>query len=68
MSSILKPTPALLAKLGSLIYHLEEAMDSGGHPADVQAAATLREDPDVIEWFRAMQDLALVPVKRNLKS
>jgi hypothetical protein len=63
----LKPTPALLAKLGSLIYHLEEAMDSGGHPDDLQAAVTLREDPDIKEWFQGMAELALVPVKRRLR-
>lgn len=60
----LAPSPALLAKLGSLVYHLEELLDTG-HPFDRQAAKSLREDPDVEEWFAQMRGLAMLPVKRE---
>lgn len=59
-----RPSLVLLTKLGSLIYHLEEAMDSGGHPADIAAAKALREDEEVEQWIDQMKALALLPVKR----
>lgn len=62
----LKPSPALLAKLGSLVYHLEELLDEG-HEFDRAAAQALRESPDVEAWFHAMKQLALLPVKRRVK-
>lgn len=62
--NVLAPSPSLLAKLGSLIYHLEESMDSGGHEFDIAAAKQLRDDADVQEWFGGMRDLAMLPVKR----
>lgn len=60
----MKPSVALLCKLGSLVYHLEEAMDSGGHHFDIAAAKTLRQDPDVELWFYQMRTAAMLPVKR----
>jgi hypothetical protein len=32
--SALQPSPALLCKLGSIIVHVEEASEPGGHPFD----------------------------------
>jgi hypothetical protein len=64
MNDPLKPSPALLAKLGSLVYHLEEFLDDG-HAFDKAAAASLREDEEVEEWFAGMRDLAMLPVKRS---
>ena len=60
----LTPSPALLAKLGSLVYHLEEFLDER-HPFDLQAAKTLREDSEVEEWFAEMSSLSMLPVKRK---
>lgn len=62
----LQPSPALLSKLGSLVYHLEEFLDTG-HPFDKQAAKTCREDPEVEQWFHDMGRLAMLPVKREYR-
>lgn len=59
-----RPSVALLCKLGSLVVHLEEATSPGGHEFDITACKQLREDPEVDAWFRQMQTLAMVPVKR----
>lgn len=64
MSDPLKPSAALLCKLGSLIVHLEEAMSPNAHQFDITAATQLRKDPEVQQWFQQMQTLAMVPVKR----
>jgi hypothetical protein len=63
-SNPLLPSPALLAKLGSLVYHLEEYLDTG-HEFDREAARSVRESADVEEWFGQMRDLAMLPVKRE---
>lgn len=59
-----EPDPSLLAKLGSIIRHAEEAISDTGHRFDVAAVETLLEDPDVAEWMVAMDELGLLPVKR----
>ncbi len=65
MTDPLKPTIALLAKLGSIIVHVEEAASSDAHAFDFGAFHTLRADHDVQEWVEGMQRLALVPAKRK---
>ena len=60
----LKPSPNLLAKLGSVIVHVEEAAAPGGHPFDVTAIRSILADPEVAEWMKGMGKLALLPVKR----
>ena len=60
----LKPSAALLVKLGSLIVHLEEANSPTGHPYDKVAVEQLQADPEVMEWFTAMNKMAMLPVKR----
>lgn len=62
------PSASLLVKLGSLICHYREMCSYGGVgvavPFDRAAIATLEQDPEVIEWFAAMNKLAMLPVKR----
>lgn len=60
----LRPSTAVLAKLGSLLVHLDEGNSRNGHAFDWTAAKTLWEDYEVQAWLAAMQKLALVPVKR----
>ena len=60
----LKPSPALLIALGSLIVHYEELTSPNGHPADKAAIDSLRNLPDVKEWFDIMTQKAFLPVKR----
>lgn len=67
MGDCLHPTPALLSKLGSLIYHLEELLDTG-ELFDKLTAMNLREDTEVEQWFVDMKALALLPVKRSTAS
>lgn len=66
MSDPLNPSTALLVKIGSLIVHMEEAASPSGHSFDRQAAENLRQDPSVVEWFKGMTSLGLLPVKRNV--
>lgn len=60
----LQPTTTLLVKLGSLIVHYEEMNSPGGHGFDKAAIDNLRADPEVAEWFAAMDKLAMLPKKR----
>lgn len=60
----LRPSPALLAKLGSIIIHSEEATSPGGHSFDVEAVKVLMIDVEVQDWLRGMANLAMLPVKR----
>lgn len=61
----LKPTPALLCKLGSVLVHAEEMLGPGGHQFDKAALETAAYDPEVKEWREAMDKMAMLPKKRN---
>ena len=63
----LKPSPALLAKLGSLIVHADEYLDAAGkgHPFDKNAFDALMSDPEVSAWLKSMGKLAMIPLKRS---
>jgi hypothetical protein len=54
----------LLAKLGSIAAHVEEAMSIKGHPLDRYAVEALLADPDVQKWMDDMRELGLLPVPR----
>lgn len=60
----LRPSTTLLVKLGSLIVHYDEMNSPGGHSFDVAVIEQLRADPEVAEWFAAMDKLAMLPKKR----
>lgn len=60
----LNPSPMLLAKLGSIIVHVEEMLSPKGHAFDKVALEQLMLDPDVREWLAEMDALAMVPRKR----
>jgi len=64
-TSPLKPNTALLAKLGSIIVHYEELTSSGGVPEDKIVIESLKTQEDVMEWFKQMEEKALLPVKRG---
>ncbi len=63
----LSPSPALLAKLGSIIVHYEEFLSPTGHGVDQAAFRVLVEDAEVMDWMKAMRELALIPEKRAAK-
>ena len=61
----LKPSPALLSKLGSIVIHAEEIVDPiKGHHFDLVALKSVLNDPEVVEWLSEMRKMAMVPVKR----
>jgi hypothetical protein len=64
MTDPLKPSPALLCKLGSIIVHTEELLSPRGHPVDREALKTVTEDAEVVEWMTSMRKMAMLPVKR----
>lgn len=64
-SGHLHPTPSLLSKLGSIARHVEEHASADERDVDLDAARTLVQDPDVQEWMKAMDRLALLPVARK---
>lgn len=66
MNDPLKPTPALLCKLGSIAVHADEFMSSDGHPFDAEALNALLYDPEVVAWLKAMGKMAMIPKKRRV--
>jgi len=60
----LKPPAATLVKLGSLVVHYEEWTSGEGHELDKSAIDSLRNEPDVIQWFEEMSKMSMLPVKR----
>jgi hypothetical protein len=66
MPDMMKPSPTLLVKLGSIIVHFDEATELGGHKFDIQTARQLLNDPDVSEWIKQMNGAAMLPVKRSV--
>jgi len=65
VSDTLKPSPALLCKLGSIAVHVDEMLSADGHAFDRVALQALMDDPDVKEWLAAMDKMAMVPRKRK---
>lgn len=62
MSDPLKPSVALLSKLGSIAVHTQEMLSMKGHGFDRVAILGLLDDPEVKEWVKAMG--VYMPVKR----
>lgn len=59
-----KPSTALLCKLGSIAFHAKELFSPEGHAFDKISLDNLLQDPEVIEWIKAMDKHALLPKKR----
>ncbi len=64
MMNILKPDVTLLVKLGSIAVHADEMISAKGHPFDMSALESLLHDPEVVDWLKAMDKNALLPVRR----
>ena len=60
----LKPTPALLCKLGSVLVHANELISSKGHAFDWHALEQLTDDSEVKDWLAQMDMMAMIPRKR----
>ena len=63
MNDPLKPSPALLCKLRSIIVHAEEFLSPTGHIVDREALRSAW-DSEVVEWMEQMRALAMLPIKR----
>lgn len=64
MTDALKPSAALLVKLGSIAVHAEELLSPTGHHFDRIAIQSLLEDPEVVAWRAQMDSMAFLPKKR----
>ena len=60
----LSPPASILCKLGSIAVHAEELLSPSGHDFDRAALQTLFDDPEVKEWLKQMDMLAMIPRKR----
>jgi hypothetical protein len=58
----LNPDVRTLAKLGSIIGHVDELLSTQGHIFDHAAIVALVAEPDVQQWLEAMRKLALIPI------
>lgn len=65
MIDVYAPPVRLLAKLGSIIVHVEEGSGAGGHQFDWSAIRSLLADREVQDWIEVMGKHGLVPVKRR---
>jgi hypothetical protein len=65
MNNPLKPSVNLLIALASLIVHYEEWTSPNGHPNDKNVIDSIRNQPEIKEWFDQMERLTFLPLKRN---
>lgn len=63
-SDPLKPSAALLSKLGSVIVHFLESQSEKGHQFDMIALEALLKDPEVLTWLQEMNAMSMLPVRR----
>lgn len=60
----MKPSPALLCTLGSIVCHVQEGLGPAGRPVDLDATRALIDSPEVIAWLAEMDKHGLLPVRR----
>jgi hypothetical protein len=65
MIDMLKPSPALLCKLGSIAVNAKELLSPAGHEFDRVALDQLIADPEVVAWLAQMDAAAMVPKVRQ---
>lgn len=61
----LKPSVALLVKLGSIVVHADEMLGPSGHEYDKIAIQTALQDSELRAWIEQMTKMAMLPVKRH---
>lgn len=59
------PPIQLIAKVGSILVHVDEALSDDGHHFDWAAIRSMLADREVQRWIVGLQSHALVPVKRK---
>ena len=65
MVDVYAPPVRLLAKLGSIIVHVDEGCGEKGHAFDWSAVGSLIADREVQEWLAGMDAKGLLPLKRD---
>lgn len=65
-----KPDPfdlhtSLVAKLGSILVHIEEYLSPTGHAFDRHVLDSLMKDEEVQEWMEQLREMAMLPRKRS---
>lgn len=63
--SAFTPSYSLIAKVGSILVHVEEATGDDGHEFDWATIRQLLADREVQEWLDGLRRHALVPVQRK---
>lgn len=60
------PTPTLstMAKVGSILIHVEEGRSRDGSPFDWSTVDSLMQDSEVQQFLTDLRALALIPRKR----
>ena len=66
MSDFKNPPFGVLIALGSIIVHYEEFLETG-ELLDKTVVDSLRNQPDVKEWFDEMNQATFLPLKREKK-
>lgn len=64
-TSPLQPDVSTLSKLGSIVRHAQEYLGEDSSHLDLAALNQLLDDPEIADWCRAMDELALLPKPRN---
>ena len=59
------PSPSVLAKLGSIAVHYDELLGPGGHYVDRTELKILLDDPELKDWLKQMDAMALIPKRRD---
>lgn len=54
MTDPVKPSLALLSKIGSIVVHADETLSSDGRRLDKDVVLRLINDPEVQEWIKRM--------------
>lgn len=67
MTKPLEPSVNTLVKLGSIMVHADEMMSADGHAFDRIALQHLLRDPEVLEWRKEMDAMAMLPKMRREK-
>ncbi len=63
--NIFAPPASLLAKVGSILAHVDEGLSDDGHHFDWAAARALMQNEEVQDWMSGMRKAALLPVRRK---
>ena len=64
MKKTLEPSISILSKLGSIAIHAEEMISPNVHEFDLIEMKKLLNDPEIQQWLKEMDEMALIPKKR----